>query len=103
MMEVSGGGGGEPDLGHQHDGRFASSEDSFHRSQIDGRLARAGDSVEKSDGELAFGGSGAYLRERFFLFSSEFEIVNGAWLHRGAFETSRFFDDLEQTTLEESL
>src|SRR3954469_14030224 len=103
MMEVSGGGGGEPDLGHQHDGRFASSEDSFHRSQIDGRLAGPGNTVKKSDGELAFGGSGADLRERFFLFNSQLEIINGARLHRGDFETGGLFDDLDQTTLGERL
>src|SRR5438067_1767420 len=103
MMEVSGGGRGEPDLRHEHDGSLPCCENGFHCGEIDGRLAGAGDTVEKSDGELAFGGSGGDLGERFFLFSSEFEIVNGTRLHRGDFEASGFFDDLDQSALDESL
>src|SRR5437588_8885613 len=103
MMQVGSGRGGEPDLGDQHDGRFPGGEDCFHRSEIDGRLAGTGDAVEKSDRELAFAGSGADLRERFLLFSGELEIVNGARLHGGDFETGRFFDDLDEATLAQSL
>src|SRR5437588_4635298 len=103
MVEVGRSGGREADLRHQHDGRFPSSEDCFHRSQIDGRLSGTRDTVEKSDGEFAFGSGGADLSERFFLFSSEFDIVNCTRLHRGEFETGWLFDDLDQTTLDESL